>query len=222
MTTTVLGLTLPTVGGSADTWGTENNTALTAIDAGVMPLTGRNQAGAAVPMTGVLVGATPAAGANGYASFRLPTGSAPTTNLTAGDFWIAGNLPFLRLGSTTRQLATLDGTETLSNKTLSSPVITFAAFSTTSGFLDDLAPSTPTTLFDAGSTPGDSYIITAGGSGGLHAVVVVDNAGVPKIISQTPLVVTYTITISISGTNVRLSHNHSDVADIQWKALKIA
>jgi len=38
-------------------------------------------------MTGVLVGTTPAAGASGYASIRLPHGAAPTDNLTNGDCW---------------------------------------------------------------------------------------------------------------------------------------
>jgi chemotaxis protein histidine kinase CheA len=47
------------------------------------------------------VGATPAAGASGYASFRLPHGAAPTTNLTNGDLWTTTSGLYARVNGAT-------------------------------------------------------------------------------------------------------------------------
>jgi hypothetical protein len=47
------------------------------------------------------IGATPAAGASGYASFRLPHGAAPTTNLTNGDLWTTTSGLFARVNGAT-------------------------------------------------------------------------------------------------------------------------
>ena len=56
--------------------------------------------------TSVPVGPTPAAGASGYASFRLPHGVAPTTNLTNGDLWTTTSGLYVRInGSTVGPLA---------------------------------------------------------------------------------------------------------------------
>ena len=59
----------------------------------------------------------------GTAGFNVPAGTAPAAPVT-GDIWNAGNLLFYYTGSVTRQLITLDGTETLTNKTLTAPTIT--------------------------------------------------------------------------------------------------
>jgi hypothetical protein len=65
------------------------------------------------------------ASAVGGAGFRLPHGAAPTAP-TNGDLWTTTTGLFVRLNGTTRQAATIDGAETLTNKTLTSPVITAA------------------------------------------------------------------------------------------------
>ena len=71
--------------------GTVTNTDLCVGDAGgliqctVVPTTYLASIGGT--LTGVLVATTPAAGASGYASIRLPHGAAPTTNITNGDCW---------------------------------------------------------------------------------------------------------------------------------------
>lgn len=95
----------PTVGADDDAWGTYQDTAFDLIDAalwGKLDLAGGT-------MTGVLVATTPAAGAGGYASFRLPHGAAPTTNLTNGDVWSTTAGIFARINGATKTVAFLEG-----------------------------------------------------------------------------------------------------------------
>ena len=47
------------------------------------------------------VGPTPASGGSGYASYRAPHGSAPTTNLTNGDIWTTTSGLYVRVNGTT-------------------------------------------------------------------------------------------------------------------------
>lgn len=47
------------------------------------------------------VGPTPASGAAGYASYRAPHGSAPTTNITNGDIWTTTSGLYVRINGTT-------------------------------------------------------------------------------------------------------------------------
>lgn len=56
------------------------------------------------------------------AGFNVPAGVAPSTP-TAGDVWNVSGALYYYTGSATRQLGTLDGTETLTNKTLTSPAV---------------------------------------------------------------------------------------------------
>lgn len=58
----------------------------------------------------------------GTAGFNVPAGTAPAAPV-AGDFWNVGGALFYYTGAATRQLATLDGSETLTNKTLTAAVI---------------------------------------------------------------------------------------------------
>ena len=77
-----------------------------------LPLT----AGSTVPLTGTLVGTTPAAGASGYASFRLPHGTAPTTNITDGDVWTTTSGMYVRInGGTVGPLLASAGSVLLSD-----------------------------------------------------------------------------------------------------------
>lgn len=68
-------------------------------------------------------GVTPAAGASGFASFNLPHGAAPTTNLLNGDIWTTTSGLFARMNGTTRQFADLNSTQTLSAKTFTTPTV---------------------------------------------------------------------------------------------------
>lgn len=64
-----------------------------------------------------------AASASGYPSLNIPPGTAPSAP-ASGDIWNASGLLLYRdNASTTRTLVTLDNTQTLSNKTLTTPVI---------------------------------------------------------------------------------------------------
>lgn len=61
-----------------------------------------------ITFTAVPVGPTPAAGASGYASVRLPHGVAPTTNLVNGDLWTTTTALQLRLNGVTKDVAFTD------------------------------------------------------------------------------------------------------------------
>lgn len=52
-------------------------------------------------MTHPMIGPTPAAGANGYASIRMPHGADPTTNLTNGDCWTTTSGLYCRINGST-------------------------------------------------------------------------------------------------------------------------
>lgn len=96
MTTPNLGLTLPTVGADADTWGGTNNTALTAIDtfAGTVVLkTGGTMTGALVTKASVV----------GGAGINLPHGTAPTSPVN-GDAWTTTGGFFVRVNGTTQTM----------------------------------------------------------------------------------------------------------------------
>lgn len=113
--TTNFGWTLPTVGGDGNSWGDILNAALSDADAD-LALHLKRSAGAGAPLTGVLVGTTPAAGAGGYASLRLPHGAAPTDTLTNGDIWTTTAGVFARInGATVGPLAAAGGAVTVNN-----------------------------------------------------------------------------------------------------------
>ncbi len=117
-TTTNHGLLLPAVGADADSWGAKLNAALEAADGLFLPRSGAMTAGAfsPLPMTGVLVCATPAAGPEGGASIRLPHGEAPTDTLADGDLWTTEAGVFARIaGATVGPLAQAGGAVTINN-----------------------------------------------------------------------------------------------------------
>jgi hypothetical protein len=90
--------------------------------------------------TGDIVAAASAAGATGYASLNIPSGSAPTTNLTSGDVWnLSGILQFYD-GSHTNSLTTIQAAPTSGN---------LAAFSGTAGLLAAATTANLGTLLDA-------------------------------------------------------------------------
>jgi len=66
---------------------------------------------------------TTVASATTGAGFNLPHGAAPTTPVN-GDTWSTTTGLFLRQNGTTRQFADLNSTQTLSGKTLTTPVLT--------------------------------------------------------------------------------------------------
>lgn len=72
------------------------------------------------------------ASATGAAGFNIPAGTAPTSPVS-GDFWASSSALFTYLGGTTYQLATLAGTEILSNKTFVACGLDFNCFISPSG-----------------------------------------------------------------------------------------
>ncbi|MBX7249345.1 MAG: hypothetical protein K1X35_09935 [Caulobacteraceae bacterium] len=99
---------LPQLGADASSWGAKLNAVLTAMDGLFVPLGGKQTkaGGGVMPLTGVLVGVTPAAA--GQASFRLPHGVQPT-GLADGDLWsTAAGLNF-RLNGAVKGVAFLEG-----------------------------------------------------------------------------------------------------------------
>lgn len=76
-----------------------------------LPLTGGT-------LTGVLITNTPASGASGYASVRLPHGAAPTTNITNGDCWTTTSGLYCYInGSTVGPYAAAGGSPALDDVT---------------------------------------------------------------------------------------------------------
>lgn len=73
-------------------------------------------------MAGPLITAASIAGAAGL---NVPHGTAPTAP-NNGDLWTTSSALFFRIGGVTRQAATLDGNETLTNKSLTAPAFTGA------------------------------------------------------------------------------------------------
>lgn len=132
-TTTNYGWSLPTVGADDSAWGGITNTTTSAIDAEMFLKF--NKTGGT--FTGVVIGLTPSAGGSGYASFRLPHGAAPTTNITNGDFWSTTSGFFGRVNGATHQFASLSG------GTYTGPIITVASGTGAAGF--NLPPGTAPT-----------------------------------------------------------------------------
>ena len=94
MATTNHGITVPTVGGSTDTWGTENNTALTTLDGRMPSLTGLKIDGVtALPFTGAQ-------------AFAVGSASAPgiyfSGDSNSGLYWIGADSIGITLGGTLR------------------------------------------------------------------------------------------------------------------------
>ena len=115
-------------------------------------------------MTGLLV--TPAA-ASGGAGLRLPHGSDPSSP-TNGDLWSKTTGLFGRINGTTRQFATLDGTETLSNKTITGPSVTATGNIKSSGGDVKVAGASGTTY---GGTGTDGYQYVQGASDSLDMTI---------------------------------------------------
>lgn len=78
------------------------------------------------------------------ATLNIPQGVAPTSPVN-GDLWTTSAGLFIRIAAITRQLATLTGSETFTNKTLASPTISGGAVngSTFTGYTET-APSATT------------------------------------------------------------------------------
>lgn len=71
---------------------------------------------------------TTAASTAGGAGLNIPHGTAPTAPVN-GDLWTTTAGMFVRISGTTRQAATFDGTETLTNKTLTAPTLSLPVIS---------------------------------------------------------------------------------------------
>jgi hypothetical protein len=104
--TTNYGWEIPDNGADTDTWGTIQTTLYQAIDTAMFAATLKN---GTRPFTGKQTFLTSAAGGSGYASFNVPPGAAPTTNLATGDVWATASALFYRLSGSTVTLATLEG-----------------------------------------------------------------------------------------------------------------
>ena len=127
--------TAPTAPANGDVWSTTTGlffriagvTKQAATLDGVETLTNKTLAAPIMTGTAALAAATftglllTTASAVGGAGFRLPHGAAPTAP-TNGDLWTTTTGLFVRINGATAQLATLDGAETFTNKTLTSPV----------------------------------------------------------------------------------------------------
>lgn len=101
-------------------------------------------------MTGVLVGTTPAAGGSGYASFRLPHGAAPTTNITNGDVWSTTAGLFARINGATATLAFTDSTMTGNVTPAATPAITAIGY--LGSPVNPVSSAYPIVMTDAGKT----------------------------------------------------------------------
>ncbi len=113
-----------------------------------------------------------------------------------------------------------------SGGTMTGAIAGVTAAKTTSGTLTAVAPSTPTTMFAVGSTSGgvagQLYIVVAGVNGVSSGYALVG------VTEDTPIILSQTsgggasITFSVSGANVRVSHGYGGNSNIVWTAFKIA
>jgi hypothetical protein len=152
--TPVYELIKPEVGASQDSWGGKLNGNMDKIETALVAKLDK----AGGTMTGQLV--LPAATAS-LSPVRVPHGTAHATP-TNGDVWSTTAGFFVRVNGGTYQLATLTGTETLANKTLTSPALTTptlgAAAATSIHFGNETLDSfretswTPTLLFGGSNT----------------------------------------------------------------------
>ncbi|MBO9602537.1 MAG: hypothetical protein J7496_08525 [Novosphingobium sp.] len=98
------------------------------------------------------------ASASGGAGFRVPHGSAPSAP-TNGDIWTTTAALFARINGTTRQIATLDGAETLTNKTFTG--YTETPYTITDGAAFEINPANgtiQTITLGASRTPKATYM----------------------------------------------------------------
>lgn len=165
MATPNLGLTLPTVGGSADTWGTELNTALTAID--TWAATPVLKAGST--MTGALV---MPAGTTSLTPLRIPHGAAHSSPAD-GSIWTTSAGMYVQInGGTVGPLAAAGGTVTVNNSNWSG-----TALSVANGGTGSTTASTARTALGLGTIAtqaSSSVTITGGSISGITDLAVAD------------------------------------------------
>lgn len=135
------------------------------------------------------------------AGLNVPAGIAPTTPV-AGDFWNVSGALFFYTGSINRQLATLDGTETLANKTISGGTISAASIT---------ADNTVTTTGTIGAnSPGFRGLPVAGGAPKTASyTLALTDAGFDVQMNATTLTVTIPANASVAfpiGTSIMVSN----------------
>jgi hypothetical protein len=96
---------------------------------------------------------TTAASATGGAGLNIPHGAAPTTPVN-GDLWSTTTGLFLRTSGTTVQFATLTNTQTLSSKTLTTPILNGLNYGVTSQTSAYTATATVTVILCNSTTAG--------------------------------------------------------------------